>query len=190
MATKNRAFGAKIYAGWVGPTQMVRAYTTVRREQRRGNIDRLIASTGTPRPSVVGYLRSDSGFVQIRDLQPDTEAAIVEKMFFMGHKDHIKDVRVIAQSRLFIHFDDEFKGTWSWNALDIDVSNLQLGTITVGAQGAGLEAKTKLGDEVVIDGASLRAAVDPDFASDLEKAFLEVRGPLANIQTNARSLGT
>jgi hypothetical protein len=67
--------------------------------------------------------------------------------------------------------------------LELDPSQLQLGTIKADKSGSTILAKTKDGEVVRIDPSWLRALVDRDYAVALEKAFVALRGPLNKLAT-------
>jgi len=102
--------------------------------------------------------------------------------------DHIVHAHYISPSSLFIRFSDGLEGTWPFADLELGVSNLRRDTIKVSSDGTGLNATTTYGETVFIEATSFRAAIDPAYAAQLQKKFLNLRGPLENVTTNAKTL--
>lgn len=102
--------------------------------------------------------------------------------------DHITHVRFVRPSRLFLRFADGLEGTWSFQELALDMTNMKLTSIKTSVPGTSITVKSKWNETVELDASALRAAVDPQYAAELEQAFLAIRGPLDNLKTTANSL--
>jgi hypothetical protein len=82
------------------------------------------------------------------------------------------------QGRVSLGFADGNYGTYSFQELELNMAGMKLATIRAAADGKHMEVDSNCGETVRIDSQSLRASIDPIYASKLEKVLVSLRGPL------------
>jgi hypothetical protein len=82
--------------------------------------------------------------------------------------DHVSAAHYVRPCRLFLRFKDGFNGTWTFEQLGLDMSNMKPTTVKASPSGSYIEVKSKWGDDVQLDGSSLRYRVDPKYAHEID----------------------
>ena len=95
--------------------------------------------------------------------------------------DQVVEARFVPPAKMFIRFADGLGGTWSFHKLLLDMTSMEPSTIRVAALGTSVTVKSKWNDTVELDASALRAAIDPDYASEQKRAFLATIGPLESL---------
>lgn len=103
----------------------------------------------------------------------------------LARPDQLTEASPVGASRVFLRFADGRSGTWSFRQLELDMGDMKPATIKASTSGAFMEVRSKRNEKVKIDASSLRAAVDPVYNAELEKAFLAIRGPLEDLIATA-----
>ena len=99
-----------------------------------------------------------------------TTTALSHRISPMEHRpDHVIEARYVRPAQLFLRFADGVEGTWTFDQLALDLSNMKLTTVKVSSSGNAVEVKSKWGDDVQLDSSSLRTLVDPGYAAAIER---------------------
>ncbi len=110
------------------------------------------------------------------------------KRMLNGPPDHLASARYEHPGRVVLTFADGLFGVWSFQQLELDMSNMKVATIKASTSGTSMEVTSKWDERVEIDSSSLRAMVDAAYEAELERAFLRLRGPLEGLHVTAVSL--
>jgi hypothetical protein len=125
---------------------------------------------------------------RLEAMRPATKTTRPSRGKPTGPKGHLISARYEPRSKIRLTFSDGLSGLWSFGQLELDMTNMKLSTIRVGASGTCIEVTSKWGECVDIDSSSLRAMIDPAFDAKLEAAFLRKRGPIEGLKATAVSL--
>jgi hypothetical protein len=83
--------------------------------------------------------------------------------------DHIAVAHYVRPGQLYLRFADDFEGTWTFDQLGLNMSNMKSTTVKASGAGTHLEVQSKWGESVQLDSSSLRVLVDPKYAAEIEK---------------------
>jgi hypothetical protein len=88
---------------------------------------------------------------------------------FSAPLDHIVEAHYVRPGQLYLRFADDLEGTWTFDQLGLDMSNMKSTTVKASNAGTYLEVQSKWGESVQLDSSSLRVLVDPKYAAKIEK---------------------
>jgi hypothetical protein len=80
--------------------------------------------------------------------------------------EQIVEARYVEPAQMYLRFADGLEGTWTFEQLDLDMSNMKSGTIKV--VGDDVEVRSNDGEDVQLDSSSLRYRVDAKYAAEIE----------------------
>jgi hypothetical protein len=83
----------------------------------------------------------------------------------------IVDAHFVEPSQLFLKFADGQTGTWSFDELQLDMMDMKPETIKTSSCGTSIEMQTIQGENVQLDASSLRYAIDPNYAAEIDQSI-------------------
>jgi hypothetical protein len=104
-------------------------------------------------------------------------------MILDGPPDRLESAQYEIPSKVRLVFADGRTGVWSFHQLGLNMTNMKPASIKVAASGTCLKIRSRWGANVEIDAFSLRAMIDREYAGELEKAFVALRGPIKDLKT-------
>jgi len=88
--------------------------------------------------------------------------------------DHITEAHFVRPSQLHLRFADGLEGTWTFDQLALDMSNMKSSTVKASPSGHCVELKSKWGEDVQLDAASFRYLVDKKYAAKIDKSIKDL----------------
>ncbi len=78
----------------------------------------------------------------------------------------IIEARYVPESSMFLSFDDGVSGTWPFDRLGLDMSDMVVDTVR--AVDGDVQVISKPGDPVVLDALTFRYLIDPAYAAKVD----------------------
>jgi hypothetical protein len=92
----------------------------------------------------------------------------------------------LSAATIRVSFADGNSFTLVIGDLELPTDKLRWETASAASTGEEMLVEASDGDVIPIDSASIRSLVDPEYARELERAFLKLRGPLAGLERSVR----